>query len=101
MARPLRGPEPRDRKHEFEETAETMSKSTDIRICEVQTQRQQIDYRTPIKFGGRVVRDVTVVDAKVLDGECLGVAQSLAGCNGNAVVHAGVCGGTEGTGEWH
>ena len=66
MARPLRGPEPRDWKHEFEETAETMSKSTDIRICEVQTQRQQIDYRTPIKFGGRVVRDVTVVDAKVL-----------------------------------
>ena len=43
-----------------------MSKATDIRICEVETRRQQIDYRTPIKFGGRVVRDVTVVDARVM-----------------------------------
>jgi hypothetical protein len=43
-----------------------MSKATDIRICEVTTRRQQIDYRTPIKFGGRVVRDVTVVDAQVV-----------------------------------
>ncbi len=42
-----------------------MSKSTDIRITEVTTSQQQIDYRTPIKFGGRVVRDVVLLNVHV------------------------------------
>ena len=49
-----------------------MSKPTDIRILQVQTQLEQIDYRTPIKFGGRVVKDVTLlnvlVDVETCDG---------------------------------
>ena len=49
-----------------------MSKPTDLRILQVQTQLEQIDYRTPIKFGGRVVKDVTLlnvlVDVETRDG---------------------------------
>lgn len=39
-----------------------MMKSTDIQIKEVRFATEQIDYRTPIKFGGRVVNDVTLVN---------------------------------------
>ncbi len=42
-----------------------MSKSTDIQIKNVTCATRDIDYRTPIKFGGRVVSDVTVVDVAV------------------------------------
>ncbi|MCA9106135.1 MAG: mandelate racemase/muconate lactonizing enzyme family protein [Planctomycetales bacterium] len=42
-----------------------MTKSTDIRVLEIQLATQQIDYRTPMKFGGRVVADVIVADATV------------------------------------
>lgn len=37
-------------------------KPTDIRICELRTSREQITYRTPMKFGGRVVTDVTLLN---------------------------------------
>jgi len=42
-----------------------MSKPTDIRILQVETSLEQIDYRTPIKFGGRVVKDVTLLNVRV------------------------------------
>ncbi len=40
-------------------------KSTDIRILEATCSTQQIDYRTPIKFGGRIVNDVVLFDVRV------------------------------------
>jgi L-alanine-DL-glutamate epimerase-like enolase superfamily enzyme len=42
-----------------------MSKPTDIRIRQVETSLEHIDYRTPIKFGGRVVKDVTLFNVHV------------------------------------
>ncbi len=41
-----------------------MSKQTDIRLVEVSSQVQSIEYRTPIKFGGRVVTDAAVFDVR-------------------------------------
>ena len=49
-----------------------MPKTTDIRIQNVSTQTTQIKYRSPMKFGGRVVEDVVifdvVVDVETVDG---------------------------------
>lgn len=49
-----------------------MSKPTDIRIREAALQQENIAYRTPIKFGGRVVTDATLlhvtVDVETADG---------------------------------
>jgi len=42
-----------------------MSKSTDIRLLQVNASTQQFAYRTPIKFGGRVVTDATLLDVSV------------------------------------
>ncbi len=42
-----------------------MSKSTDIHLKNVACSFTDIDYRVPIKFGGRVVVDVTVADVTV------------------------------------
>ncbi len=42
-----------------------MSKSTDITIVSATTSEQRIDYRTPIKFGGRVVNDVVLFNVHV------------------------------------
>jgi len=42
-----------------------MDKSTDIRITGVQTQKEQIAYRAPIKFGGRVVTDAVLVNVTI------------------------------------
>ncbi len=42
-----------------------MTKSTDIYIRHVSTDTQQIDYRTPIKFGGRIVNDVVLLNVCV------------------------------------
>jgi L-alanine-DL-glutamate epimerase-like enolase superfamily enzyme len=42
-----------------------MTRPTDIRITDAVCSVRQIDYRTPIKFGGRVVNDATVLDVKV------------------------------------
>lgn len=39
-----------------------MPKPTDIRIVEVRHELQRYAYRTPMKFGGRVVTDATVLD---------------------------------------
>ena len=39
-----------------------MSKPTDIRLCEVTSGTRYIKYRAPIKFGGRVVTDVVLLD---------------------------------------
>ena len=38
------------------------SRPTDIRILEVRTDVEQHDYRAPIKFGGNIVRDVTILN---------------------------------------
>ncbi|MHB8867048.1 MAG: enolase C-terminal domain-like protein [Pirellulaceae bacterium] len=43
-----------------------MPKSTDIRLQDVSCSTTRIDYRVPIKFGGRVVRDVTLLDVSVV-----------------------------------
>jgi len=37
-----------------------MTKATDITLKEVRSATERIDYRTPIKFGGRVVNDVVL-----------------------------------------
>ena len=42
-----------------------MTKSTDIQIKSVAAATEQIDYRTPMKFGGRVVRDVVLLNVTV------------------------------------
>lgn len=42
-----------------------MAKPTDIRICEVRTSQQEIAYRTPMKFGGRVVTSVTLLNVEI------------------------------------
>jgi L-alanine-DL-glutamate epimerase-like enolase superfamily enzyme len=38
----------------------TVSKATDIRLVDVTTRTEKFAYRAPIKFGGRVVTDVTL-----------------------------------------
>ena len=40
-------------------------KPTDIRLCETTLATQFVPYRTPIKFGGRVVREALLVDVAV------------------------------------
>jgi len=40
-------------------------KSTDIRICRASSYTERIEYRTPIKFGGRVVTDVVQLHVEV------------------------------------
>lgn len=49
-----------------------MSKLTDIHLLEVTSNTEHIDYRMPIKFGGRVMNDVTLlnvtVDVETTDG---------------------------------
>lgn len=42
-----------------------MSKPTDIRIVQVTTQTETLPYRTPIKFGGRVVTDAVLWNVTV------------------------------------
>jgi L-alanine-DL-glutamate epimerase-like enolase superfamily enzyme len=42
-----------------------MSKPTDIRIKQASASTERIEYRTPMKFGGRVVVDVTLLDVRV------------------------------------
>lgn len=41
-----------------------MSKPTDIRIAAIRTSREHYDYRTPIKFGGVAVHEVTVLNVE-------------------------------------
>ncbi|MDR2170272.1 MAG: hypothetical protein LBP59_09035 [Planctomycetaceae bacterium] len=40
-------------------------KETDIQIVEVSSSTQRFDYRSPMKFGGRVVNDVVLLDVSV------------------------------------
>jgi L-alanine-DL-glutamate epimerase-like enolase superfamily enzyme len=42
-----------------------MTKPTDIQIKQAAVTTEEIDYRTPIKFGGRVVVDVTLLNVTV------------------------------------
>ena len=42
-----------------------MGKPTDIRIVDVSAQTQTIAYRTPMKFGGRVVTEVVLLDVAI------------------------------------
>lgn len=42
-----------------------MPKSTDIRLTDIITSREEIGYRAPIKFGGRVVNDVVLFRVRV------------------------------------
>jgi L-alanine-DL-glutamate epimerase-like enolase superfamily enzyme len=42
-----------------------VAKPTDIRLCSVTSRTERIEYRTPIKFGGRVVTDVVLLDVDV------------------------------------
>jgi L-alanine-DL-glutamate epimerase-like enolase superfamily enzyme len=42
-----------------------MTKATDIRVCEVGATTQYLKYRAPMKFGGRVVTDVVLLDVTV------------------------------------
>src|SRR5437764_3989621 len=42
-----------------------MSKPTDIRILSVKTETERIEYRSPIKFGGRVVTDAVLVNVTI------------------------------------
>ncbi len=43
----------------------SMAKSTDVHITHVKTHTETIAYRTPMKFGGRVVTDVILFDVKI------------------------------------
>ena len=43
-----------------------MPKSTDIRLAEVTCNMESFQYRTPMKFGGRVVNDVTLLNVNVV-----------------------------------
>ncbi len=42
-----------------------MAKTTDIFLNEVRTSTERIEYRVPMKFGGRVVVDVVLLDVQV------------------------------------
>jgi len=42
-----------------------MSKPTDIRIKDVHTETERIGYRSPIKFGGRVVTDAVLLNVTI------------------------------------
>ena len=42
-----------------------MTKPTDIQLKQVSTSKERIDYRAPIKFGGRVVNDALLVNVEV------------------------------------
>ncbi len=42
-----------------------MDKPSDVRICQVEYRTQEIPYRTPIKFGGRVVSHAVLVEVEV------------------------------------
>jgi L-alanine-DL-glutamate epimerase-like enolase superfamily enzyme len=42
-----------------------MNKSTDIRLCTANSSIQYLKYRAPMKFGGRVVTDVVLLDVEV------------------------------------
>jgi L-alanine-DL-glutamate epimerase-like enolase superfamily enzyme len=42
-----------------------MTKPTDVFLKNVETTTQRIDYRTPIKFGGRVVTDVVLLNVTI------------------------------------
>ena len=42
-----------------------MTRSTDIRLTDIITSTEEIGYRTPIKFGGRVVNDVVLFHVRV------------------------------------
>jgi len=42
-----------------------MAKPTDLRLLEVTADTEQYEYRTPIKFGGRVVTDVLLLNVHV------------------------------------
>ena len=37
-----------------------MSKNTKLSVVETETEKYPFEYRLPLKFGGRVVKDVTV-----------------------------------------
>lgn len=41
------------------------TRPTDIRILDIETNTEQYDYRAPIKFGGNVVRDVTILNVTI------------------------------------
>jgi len=42
-----------------------MSRTTDIRLKQVTSSTERIDYRTPIKFGGRVVNDAVLLNVTI------------------------------------
>ena len=42
-----------------------MPKPTDIRIVDVNTETENFEYRTPMKFGGRVVTDVVLLHSRI------------------------------------
>ncbi len=42
-----------------------MTKPTDIRLVDVALDTERIDYRSPIKFGGRVVTDVVIANVAI------------------------------------
>ncbi|MEZ6071139.1 MAG: hypothetical protein R3C10_12885 [Pirellulales bacterium] len=42
-----------------------MARPTDIMIIEANCERQYVAYRTPMKFGGRVVTDAVIFDVAV------------------------------------
>jgi L-alanine-DL-glutamate epimerase-like enolase superfamily enzyme len=42
-----------------------VSKATDIRLVDATSRTVHFDYRTPIKFGGRALRDVTLLEVTV------------------------------------
>jgi hypothetical protein len=39
-----------------------MSKQSDIRLCEITSSTEPIDFRTPIKFGGRVMTGIVLLN---------------------------------------
>jgi len=43
-----------------------MSKTTDIRIVDARCQTKRFDYRTPIKFGGRIVNDAVLLEVDLM-----------------------------------
>jgi L-alanine-DL-glutamate epimerase-like enolase superfamily enzyme len=42
-----------------------MTRPTDLRLCEIQSATEHFAYRAPMKFGGRVVQDVVLLDIVV------------------------------------
>ena len=62
-----------------------MAKSTDIRIVDISTDQELIKYRSPIKFGGRVVVDAVIYNVHLDVATRVDVVETVRAADGLAL----------------